>query len=119
MKQKTITRIATKLKKKKDITEVRSVSGDGKKPRLLSFKWAQKSYTPDVVAIYDDKKDLFSVEGKISKRTISDTIAKWILFSLEARRHGGKFYLVVPSNEMDYCKEIIKDKQLSANLMLG
>ena len=117
-KKKIIQRIKTSLKSK-NVKEIRTAQSDSNKTRELSYKWNKKKFQPDVVAIYDKKKDLFCVEQKISKKNISDLISKWILFSLEARRSGGKFYLVVPAKHNDYCKEIIEDKKLSANLLPG
>ena len=96
---------------------IRSVQGDRTTPRSLSFKWNKKSFKPDIVAFYPNKRDLFTIEPKINKKNISELISKWILMTIEAKRHGGKFYLVVPPKHVDYCSELIQDKQLRVELI--
>lgn len=115
-KQKILDRLTASLKKK-GAKQIRSVQDENVDPRSLSFKWNKKKYTPDVVAIYPDKKDIFCVESKINKSNIPDLISKWILFGLEARKNNGKFFLIVPPEKQKYCQELIKSKQLSANLL--
>ena len=103
--------------KKKGVTEFRVNGFDKQIPRSVSFKGNRKSFTPDMVAIYENKRDLFSVENKILKSDLPDLIAKWILFGLEARRYGGNFYLVVDEKHSEQCQDIIKSKQLSVELL--
>ncbi|MBD3636426.1 MAG: hypothetical protein HUJ25_03715 [Crocinitomicaceae bacterium] len=106
-----------KKEEKKGVKELR-VGGYGKqKPRSLGFNGNRKTFTPDLVALYEDRRDLFSVENKVVKSNIKDLIAKWILFGLEARKHGGRLYVVVPEKDRKKCEEIIEQKQLSAELI--
>lgn len=116
---KSITEKLTKKIKKKgaEPLRIRSVQGNEKTPRSLGFKWNNKTFTPDIVAFYPDKRDLFSIEPKINKKNIPELISKWILMAIEARRHGGKFFLVVPPKHEDYCDELIRDKQIRVELI--
>jgi len=101
----------------RNVIEFRSKSGKDKGPRSLSLNGSRKLFTPDFVALYKNKRDLFSIEKKILKTDLPNLIAKWILFALEARKHGGDFYLVVSEKNSDQCRQIIKSKQLSVQLI--
>ncbi|UKN01394.1 hypothetical protein K6119_16835 [Paracrocinitomix mangrovi] len=116
MNKDILTNIISNLKKK-GAKEIRSGSGNSKKPNALTFNGTRKTFTPDVVALYEDKRDIFSIENKIVKANISDLIAKWILFGLEARKHNGSFYLVVSKENSAKCQDIIDSKKLSAELI--
>lgn len=107
---------AIKNKGKKP-SRIRSVQGNRTRPRSLKFKWHKKTFTPDIVAFYPDKRDLFSIEPKINKKNIPELVSKWILMAIEARRHGGKFYLVAPPKHEDFCNELIEDKKLRIELI--
>lgn len=116
MKKDILKNLMSKFKKKgADDFKVNAFGKD--EPRALYFNGNRKKFTPDMVAIYGDKKDLISVESKILKSELPNLIAKWILFGLEARRHGGDFYLVVEKKHSDQCKEIIETKRLQVELM--
>lgn len=97
--------------------EFRSILKNSKSPQKLAFKGNRKMFMPDLVVIYQNKRDLISVESKIVKSQLPDLIAKWILFGLEARRYGGNFYLVVAEKNSKKCREIIQSKQLSAEIL--
>ena len=116
MKKDILKNLMSKFKKKG--ADKFKVGVPGKEqPQALSFNGNRKKFTPDMVAIYENKRDLISVEPKILKAELPNLIAKWILFGLEARRHGGDFYLVVEKKHLKKCKEIIESKRLSAELL--
>lgn len=116
MKKDTIQKLKEKLKRN-GANSIQTSLGKTDKPSSLSFKGGRKSYMPDIVAEFENKTDLFSIEHKISKSGWPDLISKWILFGLEARKNGGHFYVVVSKDNSKQCKEIIAAKRLSAELI--
>lgn len=116
MKRDTIQNIKNNLSAK-GANLIRTSLGKTDHPRSISYKGGRKSYTPDIVAEYDNKCDLFSVEHKIKKTQWKDLVSKWILFGLEARRRGGRFYVVVNESNAKKCRDIIASKGLSAHLI--
>jgi hypothetical protein len=81
MKKDIIENIVSNLKKE-DVTELRVTGTYENSPRPIGYKMAKKSYTPDIVAKYSNKKDYFTIEDKFKKKDLSDLISKWILFAL-------------------------------------
>ncbi|MEO9533861.1 MAG: hypothetical protein ABJG68_02605 [Crocinitomicaceae bacterium] len=116
MKKDVITRIVANLKKE-DVEEVKVKGANENTPNALSYKMAKKSYTPDIVAQYKNRKDYFTVEDKFKKKNLPDLISKWILFALMARRNGGKFYLFVQKEHFKFIESIVKQKHLSLELI--
>lgn len=114
-KAKIIESIITKAKDK-GADRITAKTSKADKPDGLSYKGSRVSFTPDVVAHYPNKRDLFSIEGKLVKSKLPEMISKWILFSLEARKRRGKFYLMVPEKSEDKFAEIINEKQISVEL---
>ena len=103
--------------KKTGATEIKANHRKYERPRSLMYRGHRKKFTPDVVAIHDNKKDLYSIEDKFSKKVIPEIISKWILFSLEARKNSGDLYIAVPEAKEELCQELIDSKQISAQLI--
>ncbi|WP_027419552.1 hypothetical protein [Crocinitomix catalasitica] len=94
------------------------VKGDStREPRPIGFYNAMNKVIPDVVAIYSNKRDFYAIEKNIVEKEIHVFIFKWILFASEARKHGGKFYLVIPKGKSELVEGLIAEKQLDINLI--
>ncbi len=97
--------------------DIRSELKGYPKPRKLSYKGNQKGFYPDVVAEFDAKTDVYCVEPKLRKSDLPEVIGKWILFSMEARKRKGEFYLVVPEKSRDEFDEIVTSKMIRAEIL--
>lgn len=116
MKKEFIKKIIQKLNKQ-DVVDIKVTGEKSKEPRTLEMRGSRKSFKPDVVAEFENKRDIFSVETKLNKSDLPDLITKWILFGLEARKHRGQFYVVVSKDNADKCQQIISSKQLAAQIL--
>lgn len=102
--------------KEKGAERIAAKTKNTEKPIGLGYKGSRVNFVPDVVAYYPNKRDLFSIEEKMVKSKLPEMISKWILFSLEARKRKGKFYLMVPEKNEASFAQIISEKQISAEL---
>jgi hypothetical protein len=102
--------------KEKGAEKVAANVKNNAKPDGLGYKGSRVNFVPDVVAYYPNKRDLFSIEEKMTTSKLPEMISKWILFSLEARKRKGKFYLMVPEKNEEKFAQIINEKQISAEL---
>ena len=102
--------------KEKGAQRIAANAKNNEKPDGLGYKGSRVNFVPDVVAYYPNKRDLFSIEEKMTASKLPEMISKWILFSLEARKRKGKFYLMVPEKNEEKFAQIISDKQISAEL---
>ena len=69
-----------------------------------------KSYQPDAIAHYDGHSDVYALEGESSKKAIAKNLGKWILFSLEAKKSRGTFFIVTTKACFKAINEIITSK---------
>ena len=86
-------------------------------PRSIHYYNSKKQFVPDIVAIYKDKKDFYSIEKEFNENDISMLTFKWILFSAEARKTSGTFFLVLDKSNAAACKKIISHKVLEIELI--
>ena len=86
-------------------------------PKSIHYYNSHKQFTPDVIITCDDKRDFYVFESEIKEIDISDLTFKWILFSAQARKLNGQFYLVVDKSKIAFCKKVISDKQLEVVLV--
>lgn len=112
-----IDKLSQQLKKQEKSVQIKSLTDPDNIPRPLAFRGSRKAYTPELVAIYNSRSDLYSIEKDLPKKHISDLISKWILFGLEARNRRGRFYIVSPKKISPEIQSIINDKQLSAEVI--
>ena len=87
-------------------------------PRAVGYYNSKKLFVPDIVSVYADKRNLYAIEKHITKKDLPILTFKWILFSAEARKTAGKFYLVIDKSKELMCKKLIKDKKLEIELMI-
>ncbi|MEZ4938623.1 MAG: hypothetical protein R2799_13615 [Crocinitomicaceae bacterium] len=85
-------------------------------PEKISYKGANSSHVPDMVARYETKQDIYFIEEKYNKNALSEFLSKWLLFSTEARKRGGKFYLYVPEKNLKEIADVIARKQIILEL---
>lgn len=116
MNQQDISTFINKLKESKP-KELMIKGSKDNAPKPLHYYNSKQLFVPDVVTIYKDKKDFFVFEITINERDISLLTFKWILFSSEARKFNGTFYLVIDKNDASYCKEVIFNQKLSLTLI--
>jgi hypothetical protein len=116
MNQQAISTFIDGLKKFKPKT-IRIKGSKDNAPRALHYYNSKKLFVPDVVTTFKDKKDFYVFETIINERDISLLTFKWILFSSEARKLNGTFYLVVDKKDAVYCKEVIFDQKLNLTLI--
>tara|TARA_Y100000768_G_C23649628_1_gene527969 strand:+ start:271 stop:654 length:384 start_codon:yes stop_codon:yes gene_type:complete len=88
-------------------------------PLKLEFSWSRRGYTPDfTIDDKDGKRYYFVIEEKYNKEILSELIQKWILFSSETNKHGGKFYIVIPKEKLvEKIQTILKDKKIGAEII--
>lgn len=101
-----------------DVDKLEALTKGYDSPAKFSFGgYNAKSYQPDAVAHYKDHLDVYSLEGESSKKAIAKNLGKWILFSLEAKKGRGTFYIVTTKACFKAIDEIISAKQINAELI--
>ena len=88
-------------------------------PDKISYQgsFGAKKYLPDAVLDYKDGYAIFSIEPSLSKKVLSESLHKWILFSSSAKRKNGDFYLVVEADKEEDFLKILKSKMISAQVI--
>ena len=88
-------------------------------PRPVHFYGSKRNYIPDIeVTFANNKRSFYIFESEVKEDDISQLLFKWILFSSEAKKMSGKFYLVINKADAKYCEEVIRDKQLDVELVV-
>lgn len=94
------------------------ISGsENNKPAPIGFSRSEVKFTPDIVADFAHKKDIYAIEKKISDQNIQLKVSKWILFAAEARKAFGTFFLIIPKSKVAYLQKIIAEKKLDIKLI--
>ena len=102
-----------------DAKEIHMATTGYPEPEKFSYQgsFGSKKYLPDAVLDYPDGFDIFAIEPSLSKKVLSESLHKWILFSSLAKKKNGNFYLVVEEDkEIDFVK-ILKSKMISARVI--
>lgn len=98
-------------------TEQRIQARDFKKPDAYSIRYSgfkRGSFNPDAILEYANKKDFYSVEEDLTRANMSEKLYKWILFSMEAKKSKGKFFLIVPAGKEFQFTNLLDWKQIEA-----
>lgn len=103
--------------KKKGAQLIKVKANGNESPRAYAFRGSRKTFTPDIVAEYENHQDIFAIESKPKKKELPDLISKWILFGITARNKGGRFYLVVEKDHSSEFEKIVNEKSLSAEII--
>lgn len=117
-RQKGLEKLISTIKKTK--ANIKSVHADYPDPDKLSFPgnaFNAKSFTPDVVAEHKDHTDFYVFETGTSKKSLGESMQKWILFSSVAKRYRGDFYVCCDESKVDKFEEILAQKRIQAELM--
>ena len=87
-------------------------------PGKISFSgYNAKSFQPDALAHFGERTDVYSLEGESSKKAIARNLGKWILFSLEAKKSRGSYFIITTKACFKTIDEIIKSKQINVELI--
>lgn len=102
-----------------EVTEIHMATTGYPEPEKFSYQgsFGAKKYLPDAVLDYEDGCDIFSIEPSLSKKVLSESLHKWILFSSSAKKKNGNFYLVVEEDKEDDFLKILKSKMISARVI--
>ncbi|MCG8574605.1 MAG: hypothetical protein MI810_06960 [Flavobacteriales bacterium] len=83
----------------------------------LSFKNTGLTYSPTIEIVRNNQTDLYEFEKSYRTAELSKLIAKWIMFSIRAKKLSGKFYLVVNKKDKPKFQQVIIDKQLDVEVI--
>lgn len=116
-KQKIIKRVKQALNQEKNLLKIVVNSVKKKNSKYYKFAWEKERHQPDLEAIYEHKKDLFSIETAFNKKLSKNYLKKWLLLSNVAHAHGGTFYVITGYKNYAYCKKLMKENNLVAQLI--
>lgn len=106
--------------KKKGFKNIKANIKGQDSPEKVSYKWAQKSFAPDVTAEDEAEHTFFyQVHTKILKSEIQEYFQRWILFTSLAHTSGGKLTLLVPKDNYDQIQKLITDKKINAEVTVA
>lgn len=103
--------------KGEEVVEIKSIYGNFKSPRKLSYKNSMRTYTVDIEVIYSNSKDYYVIEKSVTRNQIPDLTAKWILLSSKAKKESGKSYILADESNYIKCRTIIRDKLLDIEVI--
>ncbi len=83
----------------------------------ISYPGNRKDFYPDLVIRVGEKEDIYAVEPRYSKAVLSESLAKWILFSTEAKKTGGTFYLIAPKKLQKDFEECFEKRGIKAEII--
>ncbi len=87
------------------------------KPAPLRMNGSQKICDIHIMAEYDKKTDIYTIELELKRSTLSERIGKWIFLSIHARSNKGAFYLVTQPKFKESFIEILKSKKIDAEVI--
>jgi hypothetical protein len=76
-----------------------------------------RAYQPDALAYYENRMDIYAMENELTKKALAKSLGKWILFSLEAKKSRGNFYIVTDKRNLEGLTEIIHSRQITAEIL--
>lgn len=101
-------------------TDQKIQARDFKKPDAYAIRYSgfkRGSFNPDAILEYANKKDFYSVEEDLTKANMSEKLYKWILFSMEAKKCKGQFFLIVPAGKEFQFTNLLDWKQIEATVV--
>lgn len=110
-KEKIVQAVIDNLLEKKQPKEIKTPYIEKyETPAGLKARNGNKTFVPDITAIFDDSSNLYEIE-------LDDDfqVNKWKLFSIYARERNGKLFLVVP----EWLKESVKKELVDKNIHAG
>jgi hypothetical protein len=94
-----------------------SVKGYSSPQKITFGGHNAKAYQPDALAYYESRMDIYAVENELTKKALAKSLGKWILFSLEAKKSRGNFYIVTDKRNFDGLVDIINSRQITAEIL--
>lgn len=75
-------------------------------PERVRWEEGHEGVVPHITARYNKAVYVFDIETRnhINEGQVED---RWRLLSAYARRHQGKFYLVIPESRADYLEKVV------------
>jgi len=105
--------IVSKLEDERSPKEIKTNHIVGfKSPARVSLQNKDKSYVPDIAAIYENETIVYEIE--LNKKM---HVNKWRAFSQYVKNNNGSFYLVVPNNLKEHVKKELEEKQVNAGVI--
>lgn len=95
----------------KGYEDIKSVRKGKEQPRKIIVQETNKVFHPDIVALKNDKRDIFLVEMH-REPVKDDLIEKYRTLLTSARKYSGKFYLIVPVEHFDKTLQLINQNNL-------
>lgn len=107
--------IIKKIEEQNRDTRVKTnlVEGYNRPERILKKSNNDEGYIPDVISEKDGRKDLYEVE--LSEQEY--ILEKWRLFSMYSMKAKGSFNLVVPEEQLENIKNLLKENKISARII--
>ena len=84
-------------------------------PTSLRLKGSDISFTPDITATKNGAKYYFEIADRTENPT--DVVGKWKLMSTLASMKNGDLRIFVPYGSMKYTNDILKNKNIDAEII--
>jgi hypothetical protein len=105
--------IISKIARERKPKEIRTAHIKGyKKPTKVILNSTEKSFTPDIEAVYENENVVYEIE--LNKKM---PVEKWQSFSKYVRKKNGSFYLVVPQKLKEFIKKVLHEKEVNAGVI--
>lgn len=101
--------------KKQGYDDIRADLSDYESPHQIIGKTNNVNFTPDVTATKNEGKAYFEISTKMDNP--NDLINKWKLLETLAHMKNGKFQIYVPHGHMKFTQELLKDHNITAELI--
>lgn len=95
--------------------DIKARFGDYEEPATLKMKGSDIEFTPDITATKHQGKFYFEIADRTEDP--SEVISKWQLLSTLAKMKGGEFKVFVPYGSMKYTNDILKLKDINADVV--
>jgi len=106
--------IIEKIEQEHDNAEIRTrlVEGYEVPGKIIPKGKQDKGYYPDVIALEEQRTELFEVE-----LAPEPNIEKWRIFSLFSKKEHGSFHLVIPEIHLSFFREQLTANNINAKLI--
>lgn len=95
--------------------EIKARFGDFEEPASLKMKGSDVEFTPDITAMKYGAKYYFEIADRTEAP--SEVVSKWQLLSTLAQMKNGEFKVFVPYGSMKYTNDILKNKNITAEVV--
>ena len=97
-------------------SSVKANTSGYQKPMKVKWDEEDEGVTPDIIGEHKGSVYVFEIETRetIVPEKVED---RWRLLSVYAKRHHGKFYLVIPEEKAEYVQEVVDDLSVQPELL--